>query len=524
MQNLSLLSFTKLLYTLTVLCIAITLFGSLVTSVYQNLALLCWAEACPRNKIDHLLEKSLEWNRDNQRARYWLARSLLTQERTADAFQLLEQIPQAQQDASTVYARITAYEQLGRYSEAYANYLWLAEHSMFKNSPWRALLLQADAAFAAEQWEIAKEAYRLALARYPANQPIPQTLYHYLLYARQHQHEADSLNHAENITDLYKKMYYCVELSDFTCADSIARGLEADHQTDETLTAIQLAQLAFVRGQQNQHQQNWSAAINYHELARKQAPHFLPPYRELVRLYTELKQPAQVQVVEQELGQLIPQVAVDRVQLGTWRLTGLDLIDEIEIAEGGLVTANLYWQRIEGSGTATTTETRQLRNLIANAGFEWSTPVTNGAIPVGYKNGIQPSWSEVGTIGVNQGDSNSYLVLANQAHSSSDLFSWPITVTPGHPYLVVGKLRVDEAGIGAAYLGIYWHELNTTQPSIANWIIPGAKSQQWATVAGVLQAPDQAMSASLWLMNASQPQGKVFFDNLVVAELTTPQE
>lgn len=525
MQHIPFTLFTKLLYMLALLCVAVTLFGSLAALIYQNLALLCWVNECPASRIDHLLGKSLDWDRGYQRTRYWLARSFLAQERTTDALHLLEQFPQPKQDVLVVYAHIMAYEQLDRYNEAYVNYLWLAQHSSFKYSSWGASLLEADVAFSSEEWEIAKEAYRLALARYPANQPIPQTLYRYLLYARQRQLGTNSLNHTQNIAVLYQKMDDCIELSDLTCADNIARRIEADEQTDKVLTATQRAKLAFVRGQQTQHQQNRSAAIHYYELARKQDPHFLPPYWELSRLYTELNQPAQAQVVQEELSQLTPQVAVNDAQVDTWRLIGIDLNDEIEIAEGDLVTVNLYWQRVEENGTTTTTiETRQLRNLVANAGFEWSSPVINGPIPTGYKNGTQPTWSEAGTIRVEQSDSNDYLVLDNQAHRSSDLFSWPITVIPGHAYLVIGQLRVDEAQLGTAYLGIYWSESNIAQPSVANWVIPGAKSQQWVTVAGVLQAPEQVLSASLWLMNASQPQGKAFFDNLIVTELTAPQK
>lgn len=220
----------------------------------------------------------------------------------------------------------------------------------------------------------------------------------------------------------------------------------------------------------------------------------------------------------QHLGsQPTPTVALAYQWDDHWEVIGYT-IDQAEVEESPLIPLTLYWRQNMPDGSAHYyADTGLVRNFAADAGFEWSIPLT-GTRPFGYS-GLYSAHSSF-PYGIVQNGSNQAFCLYNDAEISTGVQSQWLTTSESLPMhvLVAGDYRTDADG--KAYLGLRWREQAVTSPGL-NHIVAGGQSVEWRTAAAVLKVPQEAERIGIHLLQY-QTQGTACFDNLLFVPIVGP--
>lgn len=509
-----------------------------ISLAYQNLAtleLVCASShqiQCQdtRQTVQRYLQQSVFWSQKNGRANYWLGTTLLELGEYKTAIELLQQTSQLYQDTSVHYSLVRAFERTEQWDSAYQEYLFIAlgdekKPNWERGIGWRLFLRKAEEARKLGKWSDAVSNYQQAIIWYPSSYNQPDGIYHQLNLALVEVLKEKLKNYPDNLKLRYEIGWLLQRSGHVEEAQRIFASILQVDFFAESLTVTQLGRIFYLQGLYQEQQDQPDVAIEYYLQALEYEPHLVGVYHHLRSLYLDRGDQEQANLVDNRLNNLLPQHLVEQPVFDNWELTGFDQLDKMALDKGIPMELNLYWMHILPSGEKQIyIETRQVYNLVPNAGFEWEIDSGTG-LPFGFQNGTQLGGDDrYYQLFIDEGTKETVVSLDNKLRSTTDIFSLPVAIQQGHSYLLSGNLRVDEQRLGAAYLGVYWLGTQNKQPTRENWIIPGARSKTWVNVAGILQPPKDATGTQVWMMNHSQPLGQVWFDNLLLVEITPPDE
>jgi hypothetical protein len=211
-------------------------------------------------------------------------------------------------------------------------------------------------------------------------------------------------------------------------------------------------------------------------------------------------------------------------EIAGWTLLGYEVSDDL-LAYGQPAELKLYWQPptgfegLEGAelrreGDAYVQVLSGARSLAQNGGFEGNAPLAGFPIDIYARDpyAADPS-TRVAADVTREGKTTKVAALRNRVDvPGTSLITEGVPVQAGALYLQAAWIRGDD---GQAYVGRYW-----IGPETYDYVIGAISPPEWTHYARVVQAPDGATAARLWLLNF-QSTGSVEFDNVIFVELGT---
>lgn len=216
-------------------------------------------------------------------------------------------------------------------------------------------------------------------------------------------------------------------------------------------------------------------------------------------------------------------------------------MDNANLETGPVVRGLFYWKLAGGApsgpgtwyplGGSRWVQLVEVTNLAPNAGFEWDV-----GEPLGFWGGYplphDAAWFPDNrgiAVTARQGATTRVAYLYNTpALPGSVMKMYPVEAKPGERFLLGGWLRSEAGepeGRPSGLLGVEWLGQALTDSGSLTWLlVPGlAQESEWATFAGVVEAPAHTEGVRINLENFlySKGFGTVFFDNIVLLDLAT---